>query len=101
MFITPGGRIFFAIALGLYAGVILVGIWSYFPREFPATNTRAILEELDRPNEVLIRWTSDALLDFADRNFRIASGKGFWVKVTIVLFVIATLSLSISLVVGP
>ena len=100
LFITANGRIFFAIALGLYAGVILFGIWAYFPREFPATNTRAILEELDRPNEILTRWTSNALLDFADRNWRIALGKGFWIKVTIVLFVIATLSLSISLVVG-
>jgi hypothetical protein len=100
MFITGNGRVFFAVALGLYVGVVLFGIWSYFPREFPATNTRAILEELDRPNETLMRWTSNALLDFADRNWRIALEKGFWIRVTIVLFVIATLSLSISLVTG-
>lgn len=99
--LTIGGRGFLAIALGLYAGVITIGICSYFPRVFPATNTWAILEDLDRANELLIEWTTKKLVEFCDRNWRIASEKGFWIKVALILFVIATLFLCIAFCVSP
>ena len=97
---TSTGRTLLAIALGLYVGAIALGVYSYFPREFPATNARAILEDLDRPNEVLMKWTTDKLVEFCDRNWRIASEKGYWIKVTITIFVMATLFLGVSLIIG-
>jgi len=96
---TATARVFLAAALGLYVGVIGIGVWSYFPRNFPATNARAILEDLDRGNELLMKWTTDKLVEFCDSNWRIALEKGYWIKVTMVLFLVATLLLGISLIV--
>ena len=97
---TTIGRVFLAIALGLYVGVIAICVYSYFPREFPGANTRAILEDLDRPNQVLMKWITDKLIEFCDKNWRIASEKGYWIKVTMIVFVMATFFLALSLIVG-
>jgi len=97
-FIEVVGTVFFAAALILYAGTILIGVRSYFPRKFPATNSRAILDDLDRPHEVLTRWVLNAVLGFAEKNYRMASQKGYWLKVLIVLFLMATVLLVVSFV---
>jgi len=97
-FIEVVGIWFFTAALILYAGTVLIGIKSYFPREFPATKSRAILDELDRPHEVLTMWVLNAILEFAEKNYRMASQKGYWLKVSIVLFLMATVLLIVSFV---
>jgi hypothetical protein len=100
-FTSTIGSVFLAFALGLYAVVIFIGIWSYFPRQFRATNARAIMGDLDRPFEVLAEWTSGALLDFAEEHCRIASEKGYWLQLSMIVFMMATLLLGISFVNVP
>ncbi|MCJ7455453.1 hypothetical protein MUP07_01755 [Candidatus Bathyarchaeota archaeon] len=100
-FVKLTGLVFFALALVVYALVIGVGLRSYFPREFRATKTRAITRNLDRPNEMLAEWTLESLLDFADEIWRIASEKGYWLQLSMILLLMATLLLGISLVPVP
>ena len=96
---TDTARGLLAVALGMYGGVVAIGVWSYFPRNFPATNTSAILEHLDRENELLMEWTTDKLVEFSDRNWKIALEKGYWIKITMGLFLVATALLGVSLMV--
>jgi hypothetical protein len=95
----PTGLALLTIAFGFYVGVILIGFRSYFPREFRATKTRAILDDLDRENELLMEWTTTKVVELCEGNWRIGSEKGYWVKVTMVLFLIGTILLSVSLLV--
>lgn len=100
MFVGSVGLVFFAFALGLYCTVVEVSVLSYFPRKVTVTNTRAIIQDLNRPNDVLTEWVVDSLLEFADANYRDASKKGFWVKVEIMLLLGATLLFGVSVLVG-
>jgi len=93
------GQVFLALALGLYSGVIAVGIISYYPRTVVATKARAIMNELDRPYGVLASWTVEGLLSFAEDNYRVACEKGFWVRCALILLIIATALLAASLVI--
>jgi hypothetical protein len=92
----PAGLAFLGVALALYAAVIGIGFKSYFPRTLPSTDSRAILEDLDRENELLMEWTTLKLIEFRDKNREIGCSKGFWTKFTMVLLLAATLSLGLS-----
>lgn len=92
--------LFLTIALALYLGTTILGIKSYFPRKIPAMDTRRLIEHLDESHETIVIGVLMGLLKLADENYQIASEKGYWLQVEIALFLIATFSLAISLVVG-
>lgn len=60
-------------------------------------NAEAIMEELNRSNEKLTLWVTKDILRIANSNSALASRKGFWLKLSIFLFMIGTVLLAFSL----
>ena len=95
--LRPVGQSFFIGALVIYAFVIALGLFAYYPRSLHIPYPHAIFKFQDEASyDDLERWVADGILDLTKKNAKVIGRKSYILEIMLILVILASAMLVVS-----